>query len=81
MVSSKATQASAEAAFVNYTYDNTYFGYKRRDNIYNFSLALIYGVMKGTDIIVQYNRYINQSNIELYDYTRDVYILGMEYRF
>ena len=75
------TQASAEAAFVNYTYDNTYFGYKRRDNIYNFSLALIYGVMKGTDIIVQYNRYINQSNIELYDYTRDVYILGMEYRF
>ena len=74
-------QVSAEAIYVKYTYDNTYFERKRRDDIYNVSFALLYGFIKNTDLIVQYNHYRNQSNIALYDYTREVYGLGVEYRF
>jgi hypothetical protein len=67
--------------YVKYTYDNTYFEQKRRDDIYTVSCALLYGIVKNTDIIFQYNYYRNQSNIALYDYTREVYGLGVEYRF
>ena len=74
-------QVSADAIYVKYKYDNTYFDEKRRDDIYNVSLALLYGFVKNADLIFQYNHYRNQSNIALYDYTREVYILGVEYRF
>ncbi len=63
IVGTLRAQASADAIFVNYTYDNTYFDQKRRDDIYNVSLGLLYGVMKNTDLILQYNHYRNQSNI------------------
>jgi len=33
------------------------------------------------DLILQYNYWRNQSNISLYDYTREIYGLGIEYRF
>ncbi|MBP7528407.1 MAG: tetratricopeptide repeat protein [Syntrophorhabdaceae bacterium] len=74
-------QVSADAIYVKYTYDNTYFEQKRRDDIYSVSCALLYGIVKNTDLILQYNHYRNQSNIALYDYTREVYGLGVEYRF
>jgi len=74
-------QVSAEADYVKYSYDNTYFERKRRDDIYTVSCALLYGIVKNTDVIIQYNYYRNQSNIALYDYTREVYGLGVEYRF
>jgi len=74
-------QLSAEANYVKYSYDNTYFERKRRDDIYIVSCALLYGIVKNTDLVLQYNYYRNQSNIALYDYTREVYGLGVEYRF
>lgn len=74
-------QGSADATFVKYAYDNTYFETKRRDDIYSVNLALLYGIIKNTDIILQYNYWRNQSNIALYDYTREIYGLGVEYRF
>ncbi len=74
-------QGSADAAFVKYTYDNIYFEEKRRDDIYTVSAALLYGIMKNTDLVLQYNYIRNQSNISLYDYTREIYGLGVEYRF
>ncbi|HOD75363.1 MAG TPA: outer membrane beta-barrel protein [Syntrophorhabdaceae bacterium] len=74
-------QVSFDATYVKYSYDNTYFERKRRDDIYAVSCALLYGIVRNADIIVQYNYYRNQSNIALYDYTREVYGLGVEYRF
>lgn len=74
-------QGSADAAFVNYTNDNTYFSDKRRDDIYTISLALLYGIYKNTDLILHYNYCRNKSNIDLYDYTREIFGLGIEYRF
>ncbi len=74
-------QGSLDAAFVNYKYDNTYFGDTRRDEIYSFNFALLYGIYKNTDLVLQYNYWRNKSNIDLYDYTREIYGLGIEYRF
>lgn len=74
-------QGSADAAYVRYTYDNTYFDTKRNDDIYSVNVALLYGIYKNTDIILQYNYWRNKSNIDLYDYTREIFGLGIEYRF
>lgn len=74
-------QASAEAIYVKYRHENTFFAQKRRDDIYNVAFGLIYGFIKNTDLILQYNHYRNQSNIALYDYKREVYTMGVEYRF
>lgn len=74
-------QGSVDATYVRYTYDNIYFEEKRRDDIYTGSVALLYGLVKNTDLILQYNYIRNQSNIALYDYTREIYGLGIEYRF
>ncbi|HOC45899.1 MAG TPA: tetratricopeptide repeat protein [Syntrophorhabdaceae bacterium] len=74
-------QGSADATYVKYTYDNIFFGEKRRDDIYSVNVALLYGIVKNTDLILQYNYWRNQSNIALYDYTREIYGLGVEYRF
>jgi tetratricopeptide (TPR) repeat protein len=81
IVGTLRAQASAEANYVKYSYDNTYFERKRRDDIYTVSCALLYGLVKNTDLVLQYNYFRNQSNIALYDYTREVYGLGIEYRF
>jgi predicted porin len=53
----------------------------RRDEIYSFNVALLYGIYKNTDLILQYNYWRNKSNIDLYDYTREIFGLGVEYRF
>jgi tetratricopeptide (TPR) repeat protein len=74
-------QGSADAAYVKYTYDNNFFDQKRRDDIYSLFGALLYGITKNTDVILQYNYIRNESNISLYDYTREVFGLGVEYRF
>ena len=74
-------QGSADATFVDYKYDNTYFEMTRRDEIYSFNVALLYGIFKNTDLILQYNYWRNKSNIDLYDYTREIFGLGVEYRF
>ncbi len=81
VVGTLRAQASAEAIYVKYPYENTFFNMERRDDIYNLTFGLVYGFVKNTDLILQYNRYRNQSNIALYDYTREVYTLGVEYRF
>lgn len=74
-------QGSADAIYVKYEYDNNFFETKRRDDIYSINVALLYGIVKNTDLILQYNYWRNQSNIGLYDYTREIYGLGIEYRF
>jgi len=81
IVGALRAQGMAEVILVDYTFNNSFFDEKRRDEIYNFSLGLIYGICKNTDIIVQYNRYRNTSNIPLYDYKREIYMAGVEYRF
>jgi tetratricopeptide (TPR) repeat protein len=81
IIGSLKAQGTAEAAFVDYTHENNFFNEKRSDEIYSASIGLIYGISKNTDILLQFSRISNTSNIALYQYKRDVYTLGMEYRF
>ncbi|MHB8111783.1 MAG: outer membrane beta-barrel protein, partial [Syntrophorhabdaceae bacterium] len=81
IIKSLSAQASVDAIFVNYKFENTFFGERRSDEIYSMSVGLIYNIFKNTDLIAQYYHCLNTSNIDLYDYKRKVYTLGMEYHF
>jgi tetratricopeptide (TPR) repeat protein len=74
-------QVTGDAAFVDYKYTHTVFDAKRRDEIYTGTLGLIYELFKNTDIIAQYTYIRDKSNIEIYDYKREVFMLGFEYRY
>jgi len=72
---------SAEAAFVRYWHNNSFFNERRSDNLYDATLGLIYEIYKNTDIVLQYKHIENRSSISLYEYRRNLYALGIEYRF
>ncbi len=74
-------QLSGDAAFTEYVHVNTFFDMQRRDEIYNGSVGLLYEILKNTDIITQYTYIRNKSNISTYDYTREVLMVGIEYRY
>jgi len=74
-------QISFDGLFTNYKHENTSFGMKRKDNTYIGSLSLLYEIFKNTDVIAQYTYTRDKSNIGTYDYTREVFLIGMEFRF
>ncbi|MCX8022864.1 MAG: surface lipoprotein assembly modifier [Syntrophorhabdaceae bacterium] len=74
-------QLSLDGIFTNYKHENTTFGMKRRDNTFIGSFSLLYGIFKNTDIIAQYIYTRDKSNIGTYDYKREVFMVGVEFRF
>ena len=60
---------------------HTIFGVKRKDRVYTGSIGLIWEFYRNTNLLLQYNRIQADSNIPLYEYNRDLYTLGIEYRF
>jgi tetratricopeptide (TPR) repeat protein len=74
-------QVSYDTAFTRYKHENTIFLMKRRDDYYISSIALIYEMIKNVDLIGQYSRTRDRSNIGTYDYDREIFQIGMEYRF
>ena len=74
-------QLSYDAIFTKYKHENITFGMKRRDDTYTGSIALLYGFTKNFDIIAQYTNIIDHSNIGTYDYDREIFQIGFEYRF
>jgi tetratricopeptide (TPR) repeat protein len=60
---------------------HTIFDVKREDSIYNVSAGASWAFHKRASLIGQYSRIGNSSNIGIYDYTRNLYTLGLEYRF
>jgi len=64
-------------------YENTHatFNVKRNDDIYSGSLGLTWELIKHVNLIAQYTRVRDDSNIGIYDYERDVYTAGAEFRF
>jgi len=89
IVKSLRFQLSSDAIFDQYKYLNTSYNLgpngqpsmARRDDTYVNTLALIYGVFKNTDIIGQYVFTRDKSNIGTYDYKREVFSIGFEYRY
>jgi hypothetical protein len=74
-------QLSGSAAFYNYDYVNTIFDIQRKNNTYNGSTALIYELEKNVDLIGQYTFVRDKSNINMYDYERQIVSLSIEYRY
>jgi len=76
--------ASGEAYFENFTNERQFApspGVKRRDDIYRYSLGLSWNFWRGMSLVPQYFHTKANSNINLYDYDRNIYSVGIEYRF
>jgi len=53
----------------------------REDKLYQGTIGLTWEIARGTNLIAQYTRSRSDSNISIYDYKRDQYTAGIEYRF
>ena len=74
-------QLSGQAFYEDYKNVNTWFAIGREDHTYNFSTGLSWEFNKQATLITQYTKIRDDSNIAIYDYERDLYTLGVEYRF
>jgi tetratricopeptide (TPR) repeat protein len=74
-------QSTGQAFFQRFKNTNTIFGVKREDDVYRGSLGLVWEFYKNTSLVLQLNVTRANSNIPFYDYDREVYTAGIEYRF
>ena len=81
-------QLSGEAVFNDYDNkrpdllpDGTVVSTERDDHIYTGTIGITWEFFKGTTLVAQYSRTRADSNIGIYDYDRDLYTAGLEYRF
>ena len=74
-------QLAGQAQKQDYKNTNTWFDVKRRDTTYTLSCGFFYECRKNTILVAQYTRIRDDSNIGIYDYERNLYTGGLEYRF
>ena len=74
-------QLSGQVNDQDYDHIHTVFGVKRKDTMFAFSGGFSWDLLKNSTLVTQYSRMRSDSNIGIYDYTRSMYTLGMEYRF
>ena len=74
-------QLSGQANFQDYENLNDVFGVTRSDTIYTFSGGFTREFADKIIAIAQYSHTRADSNIWAYDYDKDLYSLGIEYRF
>ncbi len=69
--------------FNDQKFDNrhTVFDVTREDKMFVFTGGVSWAWEKDVTVITQYTRVRTDSNIGIYDYTRNLYTLGIEYRF
>jgi hypothetical protein len=53
----------------------------RKDKIYNGSIGLNWDIAKNWSCLLQYTYIKSDSNIPIYEYTRNLYTMGLEFRF
>jgi tetratricopeptide (TPR) repeat protein len=74
-------QVSGQITGQNFKNTHTTFMVKRKDMTYYFSGGLTWECYKDTTLVAQYSGTRTGSNIGVYDYTRNTYTVGIEYRF
>ena len=75
-------QLTGSAYFQRYSYEvNWPPQEKRRDNVYTGSAGLTWRFWKYASLIAQYTRTQSNSNVWMYEYNRDQYALGCEFRY
>ncbi len=72
----------------DYTYPQPYTAYdgsarsgRREDRIYNGSVGLNWDISKNWTCTLQYSRINSDSNIPVYEYTKNLYTAGVEFKF
>ena len=61
--------------------ENSIFNEERLDTVFQVSSLLTFEIVKGTEIQLQYTRVNNGSNIAIYDYRRNIYSAGVQFKF
>ena len=74
-------QVSGVLGFDNFDNPHTVFGKKREDDLYQGSIGLDWNVYKDLHVICQFSAIRNDSNLAIYDYDREIYTVGLEYRY
>jgi tetratricopeptide (TPR) repeat protein len=74
-------QLSGMAAFDLYDNQHTIFQVTRNDSRYQGSIGIDWNAFRNFHVIGQFSAIRNDSNIAIYDYDREVYTLGIEYRY
>ena len=64
-------------------FDNihTTFGIAREETMYSFSGGFSWSWKRYSNIVLQYSHISTDSNLGIYDYTRNMYTMGLEFRF
>jgi len=75
-------QLTGSAYFQRYSYEVNWPPQEtRRDNVYTGSVGLTWRFWKYASLIAQYTRTQSRSNVWMYEYNRDQYALGCEFRY
>ena len=72
---------SGDVYFQDFTKTHTVYSVHRRDRVYTLSTLLAYKFFKDSEIQLQYTFINDDSNISIYDYTRNIYSVGVEVKF
>lgn len=75
-------QITGDVFMQDYRHENIFYANaKRKDRVYAGTVGLIWDIRRYVSLMGQYMRTWANSNIYAYDYTRDVYSVGVEFRF
>ncbi len=74
-------QLGLQGLWQDYDDEHTVFGVKRDDEVYSGSLGIAWQYRPKWRFIAQVSRTDARSNLAIYDYDRDLFTLGVEYRF
>lgn len=72
---------AGDVKYENFTNNHTIFNKERRDIIYGLSGLLFYKFHENLDLQLLYSYRRDDSNIGIYDYDRNVYSIGIEWRY
>lgn len=72
---------SGDAFLQDYKNTHTIFKVKRKDRTYTGSAMFTVELLKALNLNVQYTHVRADSNIDIYEYNRNIYTAGIEYRF
>jgi len=73
--------ASGDILLQDYQHTHTFYGMERSDRIYYGSTGVRWEILKGLKLNLQYSYTRADSNIDVYEYRRNLVLLGVEYTF
>jgi len=73
-------QVSGQMLLQDYKNYHTTFAKERADEIYQGSLGFTWEFFENANLVIQYTKTRADSNIGIYDYSREVYTAGVEYK-